>query len=184
MSAEDDERTIRHYLESRFKSTFEDRVKRAVEVRPQTIVPNHHFTFASTECVYLYRDGYFMATAMATQAVNEGLIRFVAERNGLPPNNELYGLVESLLKTGAISDKCAGAMRGVLKSFRNDFHHLNPSIAKVPVQDIAKQNIEHVAIIEKEIFEHSYNEGKIVPKQPKYWDFTKEGNVLVSIRFG
>src|SRR5258705_10391611 len=132
-----DEATVRAYLKSRFESTFEERVQRALEVRPQIIIPHHHFTWASTECVYLYRDGYFMATAMATQALNEGLVRFIADRNGIPSNQVLNELVDVFFVQHIVSEACSDAMRRVLKSFRNDFHHLNPSISKVPVQEIA-----------------------------------------------
>jgi len=45
----------------------------------------------------------------------------------------------------------------ILRSFRNDFHHLNSSISNVPVQDIAKRDIEDIAVIEKEIFAYSYS---------------------------
>lgn len=72
----------------------------------------------------------------------------------------------------------------MLRSFRNDFHHLNPSISKVPVQDIAKRNIEDIAGIERELFEHDYDEGRVAPKQPKYWDISPEGTMLVNLRNG
>ena len=179
-----DEDTIRAHLKSRFESTFEERVKRALEMRPQIIIPHHHFTWASTECVYLYRDGYFLATAMATQALNEGLIRFIAERNKIPSNQDLYALVDTFVANDIVSTMTADAMRRVLKSFRNDFHHLNPSISKIPVQEIAKRNIEDIGVIEKEIFEHTYDNGKISPKQEKYWDVRADGTILVSLRFG
>jgi len=179
-----DEASIRHYLKSRFETTFEERVQRAIDVRPQAIVPHHHFTWASMECIYLYRDGYFIATAMATQALNEGLIRFIAERNGIPPNQDLCDLAALFLTQNIVSAACADAMRRLLSSFRNDFHHLNPSISKVPVQDIARRNIEDISAIEKEVFEHSYENGKINPKQGKYWDVTPQGTILVSLRPG
>ena len=176
--------TIRHYLKSRFESTLEERVQRAIEVRSQAVIPHHHFTWASTECVDLYRDGYFMATAMATQALNEGLIRFIADRNGIPSNGDPYQLIVTFLSQSIVSAASADAMRRILRSFRNDFHHLNPSIAKVPVQDIARRNIEDIAAIEKEIFEHSYQDGKISPKHEKYWDVRADGTMLVNLRFG
>lgn len=179
-----DEATVRNHLKSRFEATFEERVQRALDMRPQLIVPDHHSTWASTECVYLYREGYFMATAMATQALNEGLIRFIADCNGIASNQELNALVDALLGQKAISDGCANAMRRILKSFHNDFHHLNPSISKVSVQEIAKRNIEDIGVVEKEIFEHFFDRGKLIPKQPKYWDVDANGTVAVSIRFG
>ena len=179
-----DEATVRAHLKSRFESTFEERVQRALEVRPQVIIPHHHFTLASTECVYLYRDGYFMATAMATQALNEGLIRFIADRNAIPSNQDLYLLTDAFVAQSIVSPACADAMRRVLKSFRNDFHHLNPSISKVPVHEIARRNIEDIAAIENEIFEHTYANDKLSPKQDKYWDLKPDGTMLVSLRFG
>ncbi len=179
-----DEATVRGHLKSRFESTFEERVQRALEVRPQIIIPHHHFTWASTECIYLYRDGYFMATAMATQALNEGLVRFIADRNGISSNQDLYVLVDVFAAQNIVSAACAEAMRRVLRSFRNDFHHLNPSISNVPVQEIAKRNIEDIGVIEKEIFEHTYENGTLSPKQEKYWDVRADGTMLVSLRFG
>ena len=178
------EATIRSHLKSRFELTFEEKVQRALEVQPQIIIPHHHFSWASTECVYIYRDGYFIATAMATQALNEGIIRFIAERNGIQINQDLYALVDIFSAQNIVSAACAEAMRHVLRSFRNDFHHLNPSISNVPVQDIAKRNIEDICTIEKEIFEHTYEHGMISPKQEKYWDVRDDGTILVSLRFG
>lgn len=180
-----DAAAVREYLKSRFEATLEERVQRALDVRPQLIVPYHHFSWASNECVYLYRDGYFVATAMSTQAVNEGLLRFVAERNGIAGNQEPDALVDALLAQNAISAACADAMRRILRSFRNDFHHLNPSISRVPIQGIAKRNIEDLAVVEKEIFEHTIDdERRLVPRQPKYWDVNGNGTVEVLIRFG
>lgn len=155
-----------------------------MDVHPQTIIPHQHFTWASTECVYLYRDGYFMATAMVTQALNEGLIRFIADRNSIPPNENPSQLIETFISQSIVSATSTDAMRRILRSYRNDFHHLNPSISKVPVQDIAKRNIEDIALIEEEIFEHSYQDGKISPKHQKYWDVRADGTMLVNIRFG
>lgn len=179
-----DEQAIRDYLKSRFEATIEEKVQRALECRPQVIVPHHHFTWASTECVYLYRDGYFMATAMVTQALNEGLICFIAERNGIPSNRDKFELIDEFLSKSLISTTVADAMRRILNSYRNDFHHLNPSISNVPVQDIAKRNIDDIASIEKEIFEHSYIDGKISPKHQQYWDVRADGTMMVNLRFG
>ena len=48
------------------------RVERNLEVDRQRIIRSDYFAQASTECIYLYTDGYFIATVMTTQAVNEG----------------------------------------------------------------------------------------------------------------
>ena len=69
--------------------TREARVERYLEVDRQRIIGNHHFAHASTECIHLYRDGHFIATVMTTQAVNEGIIKFVAERNNIQCSNTI-----------------------------------------------------------------------------------------------
>ncbi|MBI2768557.1 MAG: hypothetical protein HYX47_02945 [Burkholderiales bacterium] len=181
---DDYENNVRHLLRDRFERTFEEKVQRALEVRPQAIVPNTHFTTVSNECISLYRDGYFMATAMATQALNEGLIRFIADRNEIASNQDPYALVDQFEAQKIVTPEGAAAFRRVLRSFRNDFHHLNPSISKVPVRDIAKRNIEDIAGLEREFFEHEFHEGGIAPKQPKYWDLTPQGTMLVNLRSG
>lgn len=71
-------------LRQRDEFSREQRVRRYLEVKRQGIIPNHYFAPASTECIELYRDGHFIATVMATQAVNEGILKLVAERNRLP----------------------------------------------------------------------------------------------------
>ena len=181
MSYED---AVRHLLRSRFEASFEERVRRAMAVPPQVIVPHHHFTWASTECIALYRDGYFMATAMVTQSLNEALVRFIAQRNGIDSNQDLRALADLFEERKIMSASVVEATRRILGSFRNDFHHLNPSISNVPVEEIARRNIEDIATVEKEIFEHAYEDGKIHPKQPKYWDITSEGTIHVSLRSG
>lgn len=93
-------------------------------------------------------------------------------------------LVDLFVAKSIVSTSCAYTMRRILRSFRNNFHHLNPSISKAPVQAIAKRNIEDIASIETEIFEHSYLDGKISPKQEKYWDVTPQGTILVNLRPG
>ena len=77
--------------------TCEVRVDRYLEVDRQRIIGSYHFAQASTECIDLYRDGHFIATVMTTQAVNEGIIKFVAERNNIQYENmPLCNLLQTL----------------------------------------------------------------------------------------
>ena len=69
------------------EQTREARVERLLEIDKQGIIENQHFARASAECIDLYRDGHFIATVMVTQAVNEGIIKFVAERNQIDYEN-------------------------------------------------------------------------------------------------
>ena len=63
------------------EQTREARVDRLLEIDKQGIIGNQHFARASAECIDLYRDGHFISTVMVTQAVNEGILKFVADRN-------------------------------------------------------------------------------------------------------
>ncbi|MYC75397.1 hypothetical protein F4X10_06460 [Candidatus Poribacteria bacterium] len=61
------------------EQTLAERVERNLEVDRQRIIRSDYFAKASTECIHLYTYGFFIATVMTTQAVNEGIIKFVAE---------------------------------------------------------------------------------------------------------
>jgi hypothetical protein len=177
-----DEASVRKDLTALHEATLNARIQRTLELRPQMIVPFHHFAPASTECVSLYRDGYFLATAMTTQSVNEALIKFIAERNDISPNQDPNDLVSVFEARKIVPADCIEAMRRILRSFRNDFHHLNPSLLAVPVQDIAKRNITDIALIERELFAHTFETGQIVTKHRRYWDVSPDGLVHVSLR--
>src|SRR5260370_35406980 len=88
------------------KGTVDARVDRYLEVSHQGIVPNHHFAPASSECVNLYRDGYFLSAVMVSQAVNEGIWKFVLERNGIPRDGSLGEIVPTLVSRRFALQEC------------------------------------------------------------------------------
>ncbi len=170
-------------LRQRDEFSREQRVRRYSEVKRQGIIPNHHFAPASTECIELYRDGHFIATVMATQAVNEGILKFVAERNDIP-DRKLENLVN--LETSPLLNllpyACLEASRKIWGSFRNDVHHMNPTVSKIPFQKLAKENIQRLALVEREVFDFSIRDGELVPKHPRYWDVSEDGTAPVFLR--
>jgi len=91
-------------LRASYEATIEQRVDRYLEVSHQPITPNPHFADASAECIRLYTDGYFLSTVMVTQAVAEGIRRFVVERNGIKPEDGTDGqqVAENLAQEGVI----------------------------------------------------------------------------------
>ena len=165
------------------EQSLDERVDRYLEINHQGIVGGHHFAATSSECIMLYRDGYFISAVMVSQAVNEGIFKFVAERNGIP--REMHErMVENLKTKGVISAECATASTAIWRSFRNDVHHMNPTIAKVPFPQLARQNLKNLALIEKEIFGAQFENGGLIPKQPRYWDIQNDGRVPVFLRLG
>ena len=174
---------MRADLQQACQQTLDERVDRYIEINHQGIIGNHHFAAASSECIMLYRDGYFISAVMVSQAVNEGILKFVAERND-EPREEHDTMVEHLKAKGIVSTACAAASTRIWRSFRNDVHHMNPTIAEVPFAKLAKLNLQNLALIEKEILGVEFDNGRLVPKQPKYWDIQKDGTVPVFLRLG
>ena len=161
---------LKNDLRQTCEQTLDERVDRWLEIDHQGIVGNHYFAAASSECISLYRDGHFISAVMVSQAVNEGILKLVAERNDIRAD-EHKALMESLVSKGLISQDCAIASETIWDSFRNDVHHMNRKVASIPFNQLAKQNLQALAVIEREIFAVSSTEqGKLLPKQPIYWD--------------
>ena len=167
------------------EQTRAERVERNLEVDRQRIIRSDYFAQASTECIYLYTDGYFIATVMTTQAVNEGIIKFVAERNNIKHENMNHSERLKILKDKSIiSQDCLEASEQIRGSYRNEIHHMDPPVAKIDFPELAKKNIHNLAAIEREIWATSFKDGKVIPIQPKYWDINPDGTITVNLRGG
>ena len=149
----------------------------------QPIIGNHHFAHASSEALDLYRDHYFLSCVMVTHSVAEGILKFVAERNNVAARarESRQALAERLRDDGFISPTFCGAFVQIWSSYRNDYHHMNPSVSAVDHAELAERNIENLATMEREIFECGCSEGKLVPRHEIYWDLQSDGSVPVSI---
>ena len=171
-------------LRQRDEQTREDRADRYLEVNQQGVIPNHYFAPASAECLFLYRDGHFIATVMTTQAVNEGILKFVAERNRIDYENMTRDdLLTTVLSNGIFSKDCFEASKQIYDSFRNDVHHMNPKVATINFYELAKKNIQNLSVIEREIWAAYHSEEGLVPLQPKYWDKNPDGTATISLRW-
>jgi hypothetical protein len=129
---------LRESIESQCKGSIEERINRYLEIEHQGIIGGHYFASPSSECIYLYRDGYFIGAVMMSHAINEGIIKFVAERNFISRNKKngktktIEELILEFMEKKIISKKCADASMKIWKSFRADIHHMNPTVAKIP----------------------------------------------------
>lgn len=164
------------------EQTLEERVERYLEVAHQGIIPNHHFAAASSECIDLYRDGYLLSAVMVSQAVAEGIWRFVLERNQVQADRDRSAVAATLVERGILSAKCAEAFGRIWRSFRNDVHHMNPSVTRVPYRELARRNLLDLATVEREIFAVSFENGKLLPIQPRYGDLQAGGTTSVFLR--
>jgi hypothetical protein len=166
-----------------FERTLEDRVERSLEVGHAGIVAQHHFSAASSECLDVYRDGHFLSAVMVSQAVAEGIWKFVLERNHLPRSEDRPSVAPRLVADGILSPDCTAAFIRIWGGFRNDIHHMNPKVAEVPFAMLAKRNLVDLGTIERELFAWAVTEpGKLTPTQPKCWDLQADGTAPVSLR--
>lgn len=179
---------VRESIVAHYQSLIDEKIDRYLEIEHQGIIGGHFFAPASTECIYLYRDGYFISTVMMSHAINEGIIKFVAERNGIQKNKTdgtaltIEDLINELTQKKFISTDCGNASMKIWKSYRNDIHHMNPMVTKIDFRKLAQQNLKHLSIIEKEIFDFKTNNGAFIPMNSKYWDIQKDGTASVFLR--
>lgn len=183
----DDERRewLKKSLRTQDEQSLDARVDRYLFVNHQWVTGNHSFAYASAECLETYRDGHFLSCVMATQAVLEGIIKFVVARNSfIPQQGEDRGeQVRRMYSEKIVSLQFVEAVERIRDSFRNDYHHMNPGIAKRNHPELAKRNIIDLATIERELFECLPGpSGSLVPKYPKYWDIAADGSVPVFVR--
>jgi hypothetical protein len=202
------QREIKDDLRSLLEQSIDQRVNRYLEINHHWIIGNHHFAAASAECIELYRDGYFIGAVMMSQAVNEGIIKFIVEKNDIDKyrkktlkkimiffakifninrhkdiaTKSISELIDELVEKNIISKRCANASKQIWGSFRNDVHHMNPKVAAIPFDVLAKRNLQSLAIIEKEIFGTDIKNGMLIPHQPKYWDLQDDGTVQAFLR--
>ena len=165
-------------LKNDFRSIFENyldkKIERYLEINHQSIIAGHYFAHASTECIYLYSDGYFISAILLSQAVCEGIMKLILEKNKITNKNDRPEILNILTNKKIVTKTLADASLRIWKSFRNDYHHMNPKVGKLDHQEIAKRNISDLAIIEKEIFGFKSERGRLKPNQPLYWDGDKD----------
>ncbi len=158
-------------MKQEFDQMLSERAIRYLAVKPHGIIPNTKFAAASSECSLLFRDGHFYGCIALVQAVAEALVRFLCQNNKTPVG-EFENNLKQLFENGFITNDIR---RFFLKIWerRNDYHHLNPTIEtdRQELERIAKEKAKLIAEVEKEIFDFTVSmDGKIVPKEPKYWE--------------
>ncbi|MYC75398.1 hypothetical protein F4X10_06465 [Candidatus Poribacteria bacterium] len=93
-------------------------------------------------------------------------------------------ILTTLESQGIISQNCFQASDQIRGSYRNDAHHMNPQVAKINFPELAKKNIHNLAVIEREFWATDFDNGKVMPIQPKYWDINPDGTIPVNLRGG
>ncbi len=176
---------VANILRMEFEQMLEGRIDRYLSIDHQPVIADHHFSRGSAECINLFRDGYFTACICLTQSVAEGIVKFLQEKNGVSQvkKESKEALAARMHDAGIVSAHFVDALRRIYRSFRDDFHHMNPKVAEIELEPLASRNIIDLATIEREIFAFSMTgEGRVRPGQPRYWDVDPNGFVPAYVR--
>ncbi|MDD5774734.1 MAG: hypothetical protein PHS64_02190 [Candidatus Omnitrophica bacterium] len=170
-------------MKKELEETLSERATRYIQVQPHSIIPNTHFSAASSECSLMFSGGHYYGCIALVQAVSEALVRFLCEKNGWKPAKKYEENVEKLATRGTISDILKKCFLKIWDD-RDDYHHLNKTIKKElkELEDLAKEKIKYLNEAEAEIFSFTASrDGVICPKNIKYW---KDSGDNVYLRLG
>ena len=180
----EEDKVVRESLRSSFEARLDGIVSRHLAVSPHALIPNHHFARASDECIESFEVGHFIACITLVQAVAEGIARFVCMRTATKSAKDQFTRVRRLLSAKLITAECAKAFHCISDMQRDDFHHMNPTVPTdwSELEALAKEALDHLATVEGEIFAFDFDEGKLTPKNPRYWDVRPNGTTTIYLR--
>lgn len=170
-------------IKQEFEQTLSPRVNRYLKVKPHGIVPLTEFAPVSTECALLFRDGHFYGAVALSQAVTEAIAKFLCQKNGWKPKKSFEENIAKLEARQFISKNMKTRFLSLWEK-RDDYHHLNPTIEtdRQKLEALAYEKVSLLKEIESEVFEFSVVDGKLVPKNRKYWTLQTNGTVPVFLR--
>jgi len=135
------------------------------------IVANTYFSSAACEVYSSFIHENFICCIMASQAVAEGINKYVLIRNNIKTNIPRPQLFYYMMDYGLVCPDYAMAATSLYKSHRNDYHHMNSPVGSIDHRLLATDNIRWLATIENAVFGADYAKGgSIVPRNPTYWD--------------
>lgn len=168
----------KHLLEN--DKILRDKIKRRLEVDYNPMIGSQYFSVFSLSTITCYHESsmfhpkglLFIQCTLGTHPLNEAIIKFVAERNQIEKTKPLPKILDKLVSKNAISDTCAVSSEAIYKSYRNDMHHLNPSVDKIKDwHNFARRNFRNIATIEHNIWGYEKKENIVFLNYPQYWDY-------------
>ena len=171
-------------LRDHFDLTIDRQVQRHIRAKVYGIIPLDFFSAASAECKNMYVAGSFYGCITLCQSVAEGLSKFLAEKNDIPVKKVFTDRIGRLSNDGVISDTAADAFNAVHGKDRNDFHHLNKDIEQdnQKLDERALECLDALFTVESEVFACDMPDGRIQPKNEKYWPSGGKGTLKVYVR--
>jgi hypothetical protein len=186
MNQSNDESWKVQQMLSSFDADLPHRLKRASSIQLQQFIPAHWFATAASECASMFISGFFYGAISVAQAYVEALSRYLAEHHHIRKSKDPSERCNRLYREKIISDTVRDAAILILDD-RNDFHHLNKDIEQEfqKLETRAQQCINHLYIIESEVFAYSFSEdqpGKVDLVKPDYWPSDKPGLTQIHLR--
>ena len=179
---------VEHVLRESFRATVACQVQRHMKAKVHNIIPLDFFSAASAECKDMYVAGSFYGCITLCQSVAEGLSKFLAEKNTvrLKESGGFKPRVGRLKKADVISEVAANALDTIHGEDRNRFHHLNKEVEQDcrKLEERALECLDALYTVESEVFAYDVDDGRIKPKNKKYWPSEGEGTLSVDVRFG
>ncbi len=161
-----------------------DRQNRAARTSVHGMIPNEFFTAASSECRDVFIDGHYYACISLSQAVAEGLSKFLGTFHQVGAKKNPTERVQRLHSKGVVTERTLKAFECIWGTDRNTFHHLNPNITADhhALELRAEECVKALFVIESEIFAVDFVDGKVSPKYPEYWPRTEAEHMKVFLR--
>src|SRR5262249_55985931 len=143
------------------------------------------FAPASAECIELFRDGLFYGAISLSQAVGEALVCHMCRSNQWKPAENFEENVRKLRERNFIDTTVEAELLRLWEK-RDDYHHLNPTVARdlATLEDLALTKARALGEVEQFVFAWTPSEvpGAIMLLRPQYWPDKKDGRVNVFLR--
>ena len=167
------------------QSLASERAGRYLRARHHGIVADTPFAPASAECIELFRDGHYYGAISLSQAVGEALVRHMCRSNRWKPAANFEENVRDLRKRGFVDGPVEGELLRLWEK-RDDYHHLNPTVARdrVELEELALAKIRALGKVERYVFAWGPSDtpGAIKLLRPQYWPDKTDGRVGVFLR--
>jgi hypothetical protein len=128
--------------------------------------------------------GHFYGSISVAQAYVEALSTYLCDTYSIGGNrNDPPKRWEKLAAEKIVGPDVHTAAVAVL-SDRNDFHHLNKDVEQDyrKLEQRAERCVNLVHTIEADVFAHSFQDGRILPKHPERWPRAGDGLTRVQLR--
>jgi hypothetical protein len=166
------------------EATLAQRTERYASSRVHGIIPNQWFAAASSECRDMYVDGHFYGCISLSQAVAEGIAKFLLEKHSLADPGGQARRCQLLEERGIIDAASAKAFEIIRGTDRNHFHHLNKQIETdwQALKSRAAECVEALYSIESVLFAFDADAGAIRPRNRDLWIVKPDGTAEVFLR--